>query len=94
MTKELFDITIGHASGEEVPRATVGHRKRRTGCDRGSDEDVDDHLDTKRRRGRWQRADVSAAMVSRTRGRPPAEETPDHFEELLEAPCSNHRRSV
>lgn len=50
-TKELFDIAIDHVLGEDVVRATDGHRKWRTGHDKGSDEDVDDHLDAKRRRG-------------------------------------------
>jgi hypothetical protein len=52
--KELFDIATGHASGEDVERAIVGQRKWRTKHDRGSDEDVDDCLNAKRRRGRRQ----------------------------------------
>jgi hypothetical protein len=44
----------GHASGEDIVRATVGRHKRGTRRDRGSDEDVDDHLDAKIRRGRRQ----------------------------------------
>jgi hypothetical protein len=91
---KLFAIATGHASGEDIERATVGHRKRRTGHDRAFNEDVDDCLNVKRTRGRRQQADASATTVSRTGGRPPTEETPHHFEKLLEAPCLNHPHSV
>jgi hypothetical protein len=92
--RELFDIATGHALGEDLERAIARRLKWRTGRDRGSDEDVYDHLDVKRKRVRRQRVDASVGTVSQTGGRPPAEETPDHFEKLLEAPCLNHRCSV
>jgi hypothetical protein len=94
MPKKLFDIATGHASREDVERATTGSRKRKTGRDRGPDEDVDNHLNMKRRIGWWKWANVSAATISWTWGRPPAEKTPDHFEKLLEAECPNHQHSV
>lgn len=49
--KELFDITTGHASGEDSGRAIYGRRKRKAGHDKGLDEGVDDQLDTKGRIG-------------------------------------------
>jgi hypothetical protein len=52
MAKEPFDIMTSHASREDVVRATADRHKRRTGHDRGSDQDIDDHLDVKRRRCR------------------------------------------
>jgi hypothetical protein len=51
MAKELFDIATDHAFGEDVVRVTDSRHKWRTGCDKGSDEDVDDHLNVKRDKG-------------------------------------------
>lgn len=82
-TKKFFDIATGHMSGEDIVRATTDCRKWRTRHDRGSDEDVDDCLGAKRRRGRRQQANASATTVSRMGGRPLAEETPDHIENSL-----------
>lgn len=48
MAKELFDLATGHASGEDTMRAINNRHKWKAGQDKGSDEGVDDHINTKR----------------------------------------------
>jgi hypothetical protein len=52
MAKELFDITTGHALGEDAVRAIYGRHKRKAGHDKGLDEGIDDQFNAKGRRGR------------------------------------------
>lgn len=72
-------------------RAIYCHHKWKAGHDKGSDKGINDYFDTQRKRGRRERADVLAAMVSQMGRRPLTGETANHFKRLLEGPCPNHR---
>jgi hypothetical protein len=71
--------------------AIFDHCKRKDGHDEKLDEGIDGQLNAKARRGRRQQANLLMVMSSHTGRRPQTEETIDHFEKLLKAPCTNHR---
>jgi hypothetical protein len=87
-TKELLDFATSHASGEEAIGAIFDHANSKAKRDESVGEGASNRLGKKKNKGNNWGSLVAAA--DRKGGKVPAGETPDHFEKMLEKPCSNH----
>ena len=88
-TKELLDIATSHASGEEAVGAIFDHLEGKARRDEGAGEGTSNRS-TKRKNKKQRSEDSLVAAANCKGGRKPTEDTPNHFEKLLEGPCSNH----
>ena len=87
-TKELLDIATSHASGEEAVGAFFGRLEGKARRDEGTCEGASNHS-AKRKSKKQRRKDSLVAGADHKDGQKPTEGTPNHFERLLEGPCSN-----
>jgi hypothetical protein len=92
-TKELLDLATDHADGEEAVAAILTRPRR-------DDQDDDDVPETssgrQKRKGKAKRrrdGDLVAAADRRAQ-KPRDGQKKDHFEKLLESPCTNHEGPV
>jgi hypothetical protein len=84
-TKELFDITTSHVSGEEV----VGAIFNRTRGKAKQDEDVGEgasNRSKKKKKNKPRSGDLLVAATERKGKKVSTEGAPDHFEKMLERP--------
>jgi hypothetical protein len=86
--KELLDIMTNHASSEEVVGAIFDRAKGKAKHDESTGEGGSNC--SGRRRTRETMGGTLIAPADRKGGRAATEETPDHFEKVLEKPCPNH----
>ena len=85
---EPLDIATSHASGEEEIEAIFDHLRGKAKRYKDAGEGASNRSNKKKNKQR--RESLLMATANRKGGRKPAEGTPDHFEKLLEGPCSNH----
>ena len=88
-TKELLDISTSHVLGEEAVGAIFDRLEGKARQDEGTGEGTSNCF-TKRKNKKQRHEDSLVAAADRKGGRKPTEGTPNHFEKLLEGPCSNH----
>jgi hypothetical protein len=88
-TKELLDITTSHASGEEAIRAIFDRARGKAKQDKDTDEGASNCSKRKKRRKQWS-GDSLVAATERMDKKASTEGIPNHFEKMLEGPCSNH----
>ena len=82
-------MATSHASGEEVVGAIFDRLEGKARRDEGTDEGTSNRS-AKRKNKKQRHEDPLVAAADRKGGRKPMEGTPNHFEKLLEEPCSNH----
>jgi hypothetical protein len=82
-----------HASGEDTVGAIFDHHRQKVKRDKEPDGGSRGRPN-KRKKDKRRRDEMLVATMGQKRKRPPTEEATDHFEKLLEAPCSNHRYPV
>ena len=87
-TKELLDIATSHASSKEAVGAIFDRSRGKA----KRDEDIDEVPSDRSNKKKSQKGPGGSlvAATERKAGRAPTEGTPDHFDKLLEGPCSNH----
>jgi hypothetical protein len=85
-TKELLDIATSHASGEEAVRAIFNRSRGKAKRDEDTSEGASNCSKKKNKQWLW---DSLVAAAKRKGKKAPTEGAPDHFENLLEGPCSN-----
>jgi hypothetical protein len=87
-TKELFDIASSHASVEETVGAIFDRAKGKPKRDESTDEGTSNRPGKKKNKTN----NGGSLMVTADRkgSKAAVEETPDHFEKMLEKPCLNH----
>ncbi|XP_066392689.1 uncharacterized protein [Miscanthus floridulus] len=87
-TKELLDIATSHASGKEAVGAIFNHSKGKAKRDNDAGESASNRPHKKKNKQRHESSLMAATDCKG--GQRPAKGAPDHFEKLLEGPCSNH----
>jgi hypothetical protein len=87
-TKELLNITMSHASAEEVVGVIFDCPQGKTKWDEDAGEDASNRSNKKKKQAVTR--SLLMAATERKGGRVPTEGTPNHFEKLLEGPCPNH----
>lgn len=90
-TKELLDIANRHAVGEDAVRLIFDHRKQSPKHDKELDGGTGGQPDKRNKKDTRRHDDMLVAATSQKGRKPSTEEAIDHFEEMLEAPCPNHR---
>ena len=90
-THDLLDIATNHASGEEAVGAVFSG-----GRDKGMAKREDQNEGPSKQRGKKNKKDrhrlansVLVAAADRA-GKQPQQGQPDHFDKLMESPCTNH----
>jgi hypothetical protein len=87
-TKEVLDIAMNHASGKEAVGAIFDRAKGKVKRDKNIGKGGSNRLGKKKNKRSNGGSLIAAA--NRKGGRTAIGETPDHFEKMLEKPCSNH----
>lgn len=91
--KELLDIAMTHASSEDTVGAILNHRMQKAKRDKEPDCGPRGRPN-KRKKDRRRHNEILVVTAGQKGNRPPTEEATDHFEKLLEAPCTNRRDPV
>ena len=91
ITRDLLDVATNHVSGEEVVKAVFNG-----GWEKGKAKREDQDEGPSMQRGKKNKKDrcqpANSALVTMTDrvGKQPQQGLPDHFDELMESPCTNH----
>jgi hypothetical protein len=88
--KELLDIKDSHASGDAVG-LIFDHRKQSPKHDKELDGGTSGQPDKRNNKDMRRHDDMLVATTGQKGRKPSTEEAIDHFEEMLEASCPNHR---
>lgn len=88
-TKELLDIVTSHACGEEAVGAIFDRSRGKDKRDEAASEGTLNQPGKKKKGKEGGRGNL-VAVANRKADKGPAGETSDHFEKLLEKPCTNH----
>ena len=90
-THDLLDVATNHASGEEEVGAVFNR-----GRDKGKAKRVDQDKGPSTQRGKKnkkdrRRSDNTMMVAAANRmGKQPQQGLPDHFNKLMDSPCTNH----
>ena len=94
-TRDLLDVATNHASDNEVVGVVFNG-----GWDKGKVKRTDQDEGPSTQRGKknkkdWRRPDNTALVVMADRmGKQPQQGLPDHFNKLMDSPCTNHAYPV
>ena len=94
-TCDLLDVATNHASDEEAVKAVFNG-----GRDKGKAKRMDQDEGPSTQRGKknkkdWHRLDNTVLVATTDRmGKQPQQGLPDHFNKLMDSPCTNHAYPV
>ena len=94
-TRDLLDVATNHASGEEVVGAVFNG-----GQDKGKAKHEDQDKGPSTQRGKKNKKDqhrpanTALVAVADHVGKQPQQGLPDHFNKLMDSPCTNHARQT
>jgi hypothetical protein len=74
--------------------AIFDHHKQRAKHDKETDGGSGGRPDKRKKKGRWCHDDMLVVAAGQKGRKPLTEEATDHFKQMLEAPCPNHRYPV
>ena len=90
-TRDLLDVTMNYAFGEEAVGAVFsrGQDKGKAKCE---DQDVGPSMQRGKKNKKDRRRSANSALVAAAdrAGKQPQQGQPDHFDKLMESPCTNH----
>ena len=94
-TRDLLDITMNHASSEEAVGA-VFNGGRDKGKAKREDQDKGPSTQRGKKNKKDQRQPTNTALfaVADCAGKQPQQGQPDHFNKLMDSPCTNHAYPV
>ena len=94
-TCDLLDITTNHTSGEAAVGAVFseGWDKVKAKC-ADQDEGPSTQRDKKNKKDRRRSDNTMMVAVADRTGKQPQQGLPNHFNKLMDSPCTNHAYSV
>ena len=94
-TRDLLDIAMNHASGEEAVGAVFsGGRDKGNAKREDQDEGPSTQRGKKNKMDRRRLANSALVSVADRMGKQPQQGQPNHFDKLMESPCTNHAYPV
>ena len=92
---DLLDVAMNHASGEEAVGAVFsgGQDKGKAKCE-DQDEGPSTQRDKKNKKDRRRPTNSALVIVADRAGKQPQQGLRDHFDKLMESPCTNHAYPV
>ena len=90
-TYDLLDVATNHASGEEAVGAVFsGGRDRGKAKHEDQDKGPSTQRGKKNKKDRHRPAYPALVAIADRAGKQPQQGQPDHFDKLMESPCTNH----
>ena len=90
-TRDLLDITMNHASGEEAVRAVFSGGRYKGKAKREDQGKGPSTQRGKKNKKDWHRPANPALVTAADRaGKQPQQGLPNHFGKLMDSPCTNH----
>ena len=90
-TRDLLNVITNHASGEEAVGAVFsGGQDKGKAKREEQDEGPSTQRGKKNKKDRRRLANSTLVVVAECAGKQPQQGQPDHFDKLMECPCTNH----
>ena len=94
-TRDLLDITTNHTSSEEVVRVVFsGGQDKGKAKRKDQDEGPSIQKVKKNKKDRHRPANTALVAAADRAGKLPQQGLPDHFNKLMDSPCTNHAYPV
>ena len=90
-TRDLLDVTTNHASGEEAVGAVFSGDRDKVKAKRADqDEAPSTQRGKKNKKDRHRSNNTTMVAAADRMGKQPQQGLPDHFNKLMDSPCTNH----
>ena len=94
-TRNLFDVATDHASDEEAVGAVFnGGRDKGKAKREDQDEGPSTQRGKKNKKDRHRPDNTALVTIAAHVGKQPQQGLPDHFNKLMDSPCTNHAYHV